>query len=168
MRVCVHVVLMHILFSACLSVLARPTITPHNTQLHLITAVPHHCCATAADAAAAGWVGVPHTALYSASKHALRGFFNALRVELSLYQHSPVGVTVCTIGATDTEGTHGIQARISGVTWEHPRVVAAAIVASGAARDRELFFPWLLTLPTIVLHFFAPSLVEKLLHMTMH
>ena len=115
-----------------------------------------------------GWVGVPNTALYSASKHALRGFFNALRVELELYQQSLVGVTICTIGATNTEGTHGIQERISGVNWEDPGVVAAAIVNSGAARDRELFYPLLLTLPTIIMHFFAPRLVERLLHMHMH
>ena len=114
-----------------------------------------------------GWVGVPHTALYASSKHALRGFFNALRVELTLYQSSKVGITICTIGATDTEGTKDIQKRISGVSWEDPRVVGNAIVASGASRDRELFYPFLLTYPTIVLHFIAPRVAEKMLQLTM-
>jgi short-subunit dehydrogenase len=118
-----------------------------------------------------GWVGVPNTALYSSSKHALRGFFNALRVELNLYRAgtspSNVGITICTIGATDTEGTKDIQQRITGVVWEDPRVVGNAIVASGVARVRELFYPFFLTYPTIVCHFIAPQLMEKVLQLTM-
>ena len=115
-----------------------------------------------------GWVGVPNTALYSASKHALRGFFNALRVELTYYGKSNVGITICTIGATDTEGTKNLQGRIEGVTWEDPRIVGNAIVESGAARQRELFYPFILTYPSIVLHFVAPNLLEWLLQQTMH
>jgi len=116
----------------------------------------------------AGHVGVPHTALYSASKFALRGFFNALRVELQLYKNSNIGITICTIGATDTEGTKGMQGRISGITWEDPRVVGDAIVESGAARQRELFYPYHLTYPSIVFNFVAPQLMEKFLRLTMN
>jgi len=32
----------------------------------------------------AGHVGTPKTAVYSATKHALHGFFNALRVEMQM------------------------------------------------------------------------------------
>lgn len=115
-----------------------------------------------------GHVGVPNTALYSASKHALRGFFNALRVELTMYKQSNIGITICTIGATNTEGTKSIQERISGVNWEDPRVVGNAIVESGAARQRELFYPFHLTYPSIALHFIAPQLLERFLHLTMN
>jgi short-subunit dehydrogenase len=111
---------------------------------------------------------VPNTALYSSSKHALRGFFNALRAELTQYKKSKIGITICTIGATDTEGTKDIQQKIDGVSWEDPRVVAYEIVASGAARTRELFYPYFLTYPTVVFHFFAPELMEKILQKTMH
>jgi hypothetical protein len=61
-----------------------------------------------------------------------------------------------------------MQDRISGVNWEDPRVVGNAIVASGAARDRELYYPFFLTYPVIVLHFLAPQLVEKFLHLSMN
>ena len=84
-----------------------------------------------------------------------------------MYKASSVGITICTIGATNTEGTKDIQGRISGVSWEDPRVVGNAIVASGASRQRELFYPFHLTYPTIVLHFFAPQLMERFLHLSM-
>jgi short-subunit dehydrogenase involved in D-alanine esterification of teichoic acids len=84
----------------------------------------------------AGHVGVPNTALYSSSKHALHGFFNSLvyhfslnyymyniiikliyiisllktqRIELKLMNIENVGITICAIGATDTEGAREVQ-----------------------------------------------------------
>ena len=51
----------------------------------------------------ASHIGIPRTAVYAATKHALGGFFNSLRLEL-MYLGIDVGITICSIGATDTEG----------------------------------------------------------------
>jgi hypothetical protein len=85
-----------------------------------------------------------------------------------MYKQSSVGITICTIGATNTEGTRGIQERISGVRWEDARVVGNAIVESGAAKQRELFYPFHLTYPAIALHFLAPQLLERGLQLSMN
>lgn len=115
----------------------------------------------------AGWVGVPNTALYASTKHALRGFFNALRTELELYnKNNTVGITICNIGAVDTEGSKEVQGRID-TEWIDARSVSRAIIRGAALRHREIYFPFVVY-PTIILHFFFPQLVEKILHMTMH
>jgi corticosteroid 11-beta-dehydrogenase isozyme 1 len=50
----------------------------------------------------AGLMGLPKVAPYSASKHAINGFFESLRLEL-LHKRSPVSVTVAHLGNIDTE-----------------------------------------------------------------
>lgn len=52
----------------------------------------------------AGKIGVPYAAVYSASKHALHGFFDALRLEVGLaHPSSKMSITTCVIGNVDTE-----------------------------------------------------------------
>jgi corticosteroid 11-beta-dehydrogenase isozyme 1 len=118
----------------------------------------------------AGWVGVPFTATYSSTKHALRGFFNALRTELELYPSDPnvpnqVGITICNIGAVNTEGSKEFQSRID-TEWVEADGVAKAIIAGAAMKYREVYYP-LYVYPTIILHFYFPQLLEKMLKMTM-
>jgi corticosteroid 11-beta-dehydrogenase isozyme 1 len=119
----------------------------------------------------AGWVGVPFTATYSSTKHALRGFFNALRTELDLYPSDPaqpntVGITICNIGAVNTEGSKEFQSRIE-TEWVEADGVAKAIIAGAAMRYREVYYP-LYVYPTILLHFYFPKLLERMLRMTMN
>lgn len=119
----------------------------------------------------AGWVGVPFTATYSSTKHALRGFFNALRTELELYPSDPnvtnqVGITICNIGAVNTEGSKEFQSRID-TEWVEADGVAKAIIAGAAMKYREVYYP-LYVYPTIILHFYFPKLLEWMLKMTMN
>jgi short-subunit dehydrogenase len=119
----------------------------------------------------AGWVGVPFTATYSSTKHALRGFFNALRTELDLYPSDPsqpntVGFTICNIGAVNTEGSKEFQSRIE-TEWVEADGVAKAIIAGAAMRYREVYYP-LYVYPTIFIHFYFPQLLERMLKMTMN
>jgi len=51
----------------------------------------------------AGIAPAPKVAAYSATKHALHGFFDSLRVELQYLKMTNVSITICAIGATDTE-----------------------------------------------------------------
>lgn len=114
----------------------------------------------------AGWVGVPFTATYSSTKHALRGFFNALRTELELYSpNNSVGITICNIGAVNTEGSKEFQSRID-TEWVEADGVAKAIIAGSALKYREVYYP-LYVYPTVILHFYLPKLIERMLKMTM-
>jgi corticosteroid 11-beta-dehydrogenase isozyme 1 len=118
----------------------------------------------------AGWVGVPFTATYSSTKHALRGFFNALRTELELYpdpnEPNQVGITICNIGAVNTEGSKEFQSRID-TDWVEADGVAKAIIAGAAMKYREVYYP-LYVYPTVILHFYFPKLLERMLKMTMN
>lgn len=67
----------------------------------------------------AGHVGTPMTAAYSATKHALHGFFNAFRIELKL-QNTDISITLCAIGATETEGAKYVQEKMTSVQWDSP------------------------------------------------
>lgn len=46
--------------------------------------------------------GLPYTGPYAASKHALHGFFDGLRMELSR-KMSSVGIVTAILGSIDTE-----------------------------------------------------------------
>jgi NAD(P)-dependent dehydrogenase (short-subunit alcohol dehydrogenase family) len=96
------------------------------------------------------WFGVPYHAVYSASKHGVKGFTEALRRELRL-ERSPVQVVLVAPGATDTPLFDHARARLGGVkpmplppayppqevaraiafTCEHPR---REIVVGGAGK----------------------------------
>lgn len=115
----------------------------------------------------AGWVGVPFTATYSSTKHALRGFFNALRTELELYEeNNKISITICNIGAVNTEGSKEFQSRIQ-TEWIQPDSVAKAIIAGSALRYREVYYPFYVY-PTIILHFYFPKFIEWMLKTTMN
>lgn len=73
-------------------------------------------------------VGTPKTALYSSTKHALNGFFNALRAELKLLGVNNVSITICSIGATDTEGAALVKPHMSSdITWDPPSLAASML-----------------------------------------
>jgi short-subunit dehydrogenase len=107
----------------------------------------------------AGHVGTPKTAVYSASKHALHGFFGAFENELKMMGVYNVGVTMCAIGATNTEGAIDIKTKIS-TSWDPPEDAARAIIIGGALRRAHVYHPRHVVLPSIILHRVAPDLIN--------
>ena len=85
----------------------------------------------------AGHVGVPNTAVHSSTKHALHGFFNALRLEMKMMKMD-VGVTLA-IGATDTEGAKNVMKKLSSVQWEPASEAALSILRGAALKKREIY-----------------------------
>lgn len=87
-----------------------------------------------ANVSTAGRTGVPHQSPYSAAKHALRGFLNALRVELRA-EGSPVRVAMVHPSPIDTPfwshetSAVGVQPKPLRSTYA-PDVVAAVLVES--------------------------------------
>lgn len=55
----------------------------------------------------AGIVGLPKVAPYSASKHAIFGYFDSLRLDMEEHG-SNVTVTTCKIGSIDTENAREV------------------------------------------------------------
>ncbi len=93
-------------------------------------------------AAAAGDVGLPLRAAYSASKHAVKGLTNALRSEL-IAQGAPVSVTLVKLSALDSP-THDHARNPAGLrplaptgTYATP-LAAQAILYAAERRVREL------------------------------
>ena len=111
----------------------------------------------------AGHVGTPYTAVYSATKHALHGFFDSLRNELRILGNNSVSITVCSIGATDTEGAQAVRDRMPHVAFESPRDAAVSIVKGTVLRKREVFHPHHKVYPVVFLNAFVPGLVDYIL-----
>jgi short-subunit dehydrogenase len=96
-------------------------------------------------ASIASFVATPTYTLYSASKHAVRGFTEALRREVSIY-----GIRVCGIypGAVVTEFAHHARAvRKTGLTTPpalrlNSEEVAAAVLGLARRPRRTLIMPW--------------------------
>jgi short-subunit dehydrogenase len=108
----------------------------------------------------AGHVGVPKTTIYSAAKHALHGFFDGFRNELVMAGIDNVGITLCAIGSTDTEGAKSFKKRITSVTWDPPQDAATAIVNGGALRRRDIYHPQYLVYPSVIIDTLFPSAMD--------
>jgi short-subunit dehydrogenase len=91
---------------------------------------------------AAGKMGMPFVAPYSASKHALHGFFDSLRHEMVL-RESGVAITIAVLGNIATEGNAaGTNGELNPELKRWPvDECACAIVRAGAARVREAYYP---------------------------
>lgn len=94
-----------------------------------------------------GLVTYPYFALYCANKHALHGFFNALRQDLALEKNgSEMSITLSVLGAIETDSAlevssgnpvagNGGWSRLSAVDASH------AVVEASLNRDRQIYFP---------------------------
>jgi short-subunit dehydrogenase len=83
-----------------------------------------------------GVAGLPGTSTYNASKHAMRGFLNSLRVELL---GSGVSVTLVHLAAVLTEGLKAHMGdKVKNIPATTPEQAAASIIKAGARRRREV------------------------------
>ena len=118
---------------------------------------------------AAGKMGLPRVAPYSASKHALHGYFDSLRHDL---RASPlpgmrgVSVTLAVLGSFNTETARAnTKGMLDHMKWNPPAMAARAIVAGAAARAREVFTPHWEIAPATKLRNLMPSLLDAALQM---
>ncbi|KAJ2882106.1 hypothetical protein H4R27_003654 [Coemansia aciculifera] len=114
----------------------------------------------------AGLVAAPTRSLYSASKHAVTGYFNAFRMEVAALG---IAVTVAYPGTVNTElrhsavdihvGGHGPAGSDAGKL--SPASCAKQIVRAAALRQNSLVTPWQYALGP-VLYAVVPSVVDYL------
>ncbi|CAK4112543.1 unnamed protein product [Aphanomyces euteiches] len=110
----------------------------------------------------ASQMGVAKSAPYSASKHALYGFFNAFRAELSILGIHNVVITQCMVGTTDTEGAAVAKNEMKNVHWDAPEVTATGIARGIAFQKREIYQPHDFIYPALKLYQLAPWAMEEI------
>ncbi len=107
-----------------------------------------------------GQIGIPGTIGYNASKHAMRGFLDTLRVEL---RGTGVTVSVAYLGAIRTERLKEVMGgNVNKVPTMDPKRCAALIIQQAARRQRQQvmtpsgrFLVWL--------NKWSPALVDRIL-----
>eukprot|EP00924_Labyrinthula_sp_SR-Ha-C_P007246 maker-scaffold_8-snap-gene-13.58-mRNA-1 protein AED:0.35 eAED:0.35 QI:78/1/1/1/0/0.33/3/48/301 len=108
----------------------------------------------------AGRVGMKHVAPYSATKHALYGYFDSFRMDLdAAYKgQENVTITMCMIGAVNTDNAvKGFKDVLpaSSPIWADKKDCARAIMLGGERGLRDVYFPFLMTYPLAVLRPFT-------------
>ncbi|XP_072924466.1 hydroxysteroid 11-beta-dehydrogenase 1-like protein isoform X1 [Hemitrygon akajei] len=109
---------------------ALPTLTKTNGSIIVVSSL-------------CGKIAIPYVTSYSASKFALDGFFNSLRLELMMEKKN-VSITLCILGLIDTESAmEKIRARgILTVSPSPASEAALSIIKGGAVRAQEIYHPW--------------------------
>lgn len=113
----------------------------------------------------AGKIGQPFTAVYSATKFALDGFFGGLRQEFRM-KGCDVSITLCVIGLVGTENAikglkdYGQHYLLEMLPAETPSDTALAIIRGGAMRQREIFHPYLSIRLMTLFRDWMPNVVE--------
>ncbi|XP_071762211.1 hydroxysteroid 11-beta-dehydrogenase 1-like protein [Centroberyx gerrardi] len=111
-----------------------------------------------------GKIPSPFVAPYTSTKFALNGFFGSLQHELAM-KKSNVSISICTLGLIDTESA---MEKIKGITDvpAYPATDAALnIIATGATRQQELFYPWFTCIVSLVKDWF-PSVTNHIIRNT--
>ncbi len=107
-----------------------------------------------------GLIGLPGTAGYNSSKHAMRGFLNSLRAE---FLGSGVTVTALYLGAISTDRLHETMGEnIKNIPTMTPERCAELIIRSGGERRRQLIMTAEGKL-TNVLYQLVPGLLDRVL-----
>lgn len=120
----------------------------------------------------AGKMGLPAVAVYSASKHALHGFFDSLRHDL-INSGSNVSVTTVVLGSIDTESARKGTALPDGkpalpnVAWAPADECAAAIAKGGVLRTREVHYPASEIGVSVLLRPFLPDVLDRIVRLVM-
>ncbi|MGX9134716.1 SDR family NAD(P)-dependent oxidoreductase [Rummeliibacillus sp. JY-2-4R] len=110
----------------------------------------------------AGKVATPKASVYAATKHALIGYTNALRMELSPYR---IVVTCIHPGPIDTpfidhaDQTASYRDAMKNILL-NPENVALATLKTIGKKKREINMPWYMGISS-KLYALAPSLIEK-------
>ena len=103
-----------------------------------------------------GVITYPYFALYCSNKHALHGFFNALRQDLVL-EKTEVSITLSVLGAIATDNALKVSngnpvAGSNGWTRLSPMDASRAVVKASLHRERQIYFP-----NSLMLHEFAST-----------
>ncbi|XP_077868449.1 hydroxysteroid 11-beta-dehydrogenase 1-like protein [Saccoglossus kowalevskii] len=108
---------------------------------------------------------MPAAISYCASKHALNGFFEGLRLELN-YMEIDVHVTLLLIGAVATD--HAIDILKSGQSasddfmaiYGDPAVAASVIMTTSCRKQTSAYYPWAIVRTPEIMHTISRDLFD--------
>ncbi|KAJ2964099.1 hypothetical protein NQZ79_g919 [Umbelopsis isabellina] len=113
----------------------------------------------------AGKTGAPTRSLYAGSKHAVHGFFDSLRVEVTKHN---VHIGIICPGTVDTDLRQSAvdldsSSAVTGSTKGKlsPKTVAQVIIEASDRRQREVLLPYLMGLGAIWGKLLAPGIVDR-------
>jgi len=111
-----------------------------------------------------GRIGFPRVAPYSATKHAVFGYFDSLRQDLVASTDEAlrsVSITTGILGSFDTETARdGTAGQLDHMDWRPPSEAAVALLKAGARRWRDVYTPWEQTRIITLLHPWAPTALD--------
>ena len=115
---------------------------------------------------AAGRQGLPRVAPYSATKHAVFGYFDSLRQDLMASKdgalHS-IGITTGVLGSFGTETARaGTAGKLDSglVTWSPPELAARDLLKAGARGWNTVYTPWSQIRIASLLHGLMPEVMD--------
>ncbi|XP_066465892.1 hydroxysteroid 11-beta-dehydrogenase 1-like protein A [Tiliqua scincoides] len=109
----------------------------------------------------AGRLSSPFTVAYSSAKFALEGFYGSLRHELQI-RNIRLDITVAVLGLIDTDtATKQVDGKLA-MQASPKEDCAREVVRAGVLRHREVFFPYWITKPAVLLRDWAPELLEAM------
>lgn len=108
-----------------------------------------------------GTMGMARQTCYSATKHALHGFFDSLREDLMITGNNKLSITMCIIGPIDTPGKNHFKNHEK-MYWYPADECALAIVKGGALRFRQMYYPYMLMKFSEFGHFYFPELFQTI------
>ncbi|XP_022084539.1 hydroxysteroid 11-beta-dehydrogenase 1-like protein isoform X1 [Acanthaster planci] len=108
----------------------------------------------------AGKIGLPFVAIYSASKFALHGFFDALRQEYKM-QNFGISISTFVLGGINTTNVAKDTTKIflEQTFYTTPSDTALRIIKGTTNREREVYYPYF---PITKMRDFAPELMERI------
>lgn len=106
-------------------------------------------------------MGLPSIAPYSASKHALHGFFDSYRLEL-IKEKSKVSISTVVLGNIDTQSNRdSTGGKLPQSVVRYPaKEAAAVIVGAELSRAREVYYPKFELISLLTLRTFFPTLTD--------
>tara|TARA_R110002050_G_scaffold245263_1_gene382876 strand:+ start:61 stop:1002 length:942 start_codon:yes stop_codon:yes gene_type:complete len=114
----------------------------------------------------AGKMGLPQVAPYSLSKHALHGFFDSLRLDITNSSNPNVDITICVLGSIDTknarENTEGKLAK-KNIKQYPSEECASAIIRGVANHAREIYYPHFELQIVNLLRPFLPGTIDQMI-----
>lgn len=114
---------------------------------------------------ATGKVGAPYVAPYSASKHALHGFFDSLRQDLVL-AGKRISITISVLGPIQTDNArNNTKGYLDHLSWYPASECASSVVKAGAIGMPESYYPSFLYIMSLI-NGVSPSIAQYLFRMS--
>ncbi|XP_061459087.1 hydroxysteroid 11-beta-dehydrogenase 1-like protein B [Rhineura floridana] len=109
-----------------------------------------------------GRIPSPFSVVYSSTKFALEGFYSGLRTEMYL-QKIDLPITVAVLGYIDTDAALRALGGKIAIKASPKEDCAREIVKGGVLRQREVFYPYWVTKPVLLLRDWMPEVLEHMM-----